>query len=89
MLTFALDPVAVVWTVADDEIVAIDNHTAEYFTLNDTAACLWLMLAEGATEADMVARLLREYEPITELDAGRDVREFLAVLEGRAFLRKG
>ena len=86
MSSFALDPRAVVWTVADDEVVAIDNQTAEYFTLNDSAACLWAMLAEGATEAQMVERLLRDYEPVTREKAEDDVRGFVALLLSRNFL---
>ena len=88
MTTYALDPVAVVWTQADDEIVAIDNQTAEFFTLNDTAACLWIMLAAGTTAPEMVAKLTSEYEPIDQEQAERDVRDFLLLLEAKAFLKK-
>lgn len=86
MPSFALDPSAVVWTVADDEVVAIDNRTAEYLTLNDSAACLWAMLAEGATQEQMVERLLTEYEPVTMEQAEADVRGFVGLLQARNFL---
>ena len=86
MTTFALDPAAVLWTVADGEVVAIDNRTAEYLALNHSAACLWSMLADGAAEEQMVQRLLTEYEPVTVEQAEADVRSFVALLLARGFL---
>ena len=77
---------AVVWTEAEGEVVAIDNATSEYLTLNDTAAVLWRRLAAGTDEAAMVAELLREYEPIDEEQARADVRAFVDALRARGFV---
>ena len=48
--------------------------------LNETGKFLWDILAAGAEEDELVAKILEEYE-VAEADARADVRSFVAKLE--------
>ena len=48
--------------------------------LNETGKFLWDILATGAEEDELVAKILEEYE-VAEADARADVRSFVAKLE--------
>lgn len=48
--------------------------------LNETGKFLWDILAAGAEEDELVAKILDEYE-VAEADARADVRSFVAKLE--------
>jgi len=51
----------VAWEVLDDEVVILDLRQSLYWSLNDSAAALWQMLAEGATVDELVARIERGF----------------------------
>ncbi len=60
-------------------VVALGDGEMDFnrlITLNDTGAYLWERLVTGATEADLVAALLAEYD-VDEATAARDVTAFL------------
>ncbi len=60
-------------------VVATGDAATEFsglITLNQTGTLLWRCLEQGATEDEMVAKLLEEYE-IDEDCARRDVKAFV------------
>ena len=82
----SLNPSAVVWTEAEGEIVAIDNATSEYLSINDSAAVFWRLIGAGCDEDGLIARLQREYQLIEKDKARTDVHAFVEALRARGFL---
>lgn len=67
------------WLSLDGEVVAIDVAKQLYLGTNSSGRLLWEMVSRGATEADLVDALVREYS--LERDAAeRDVAAFVAEL---------
>ncbi len=67
------------------EIVILDLETSFYFAASASAAVLVNALIEGASEADLVDRLLAHYA-VSAADATADVEAFLAQMQGRNLL---
>jgi hypothetical protein len=57
--------------------VILDVEQSHYLNLNPTGSALWLMLAEGATERQLVDKLLQEFD-VDEPTAHDDVVAFVA-----------
>ena len=57
----------------------------ELHEFDETATFLWSVLSKDVTVADLVAALCGEYE-VDEATAEKDVREFLADLEGKGLV---
>ena len=49
------------------------------FVLNEVAAFIWDVLADAETAADIVAKILEEYE-VSQTEAEKDTADFLAKL---------
>ena len=59
--------------------VLLDPRQGEYFGINEVGAAIWRMLGPGATLADLVEGLEREFEaPRARLE--QDAAEFVACL---------
>ncbi len=71
-------------TIAGSHIVVpVGNRSQDFngmITLNDSAAFLWKQLETGATEEELTAALLRNYEDVNEETAHRSVAKFLNML---------
>jgi hypothetical protein len=65
------------WREIDGEVVVLDTDQSHYLNLNPTGSVLWLMLAEGATERQLVDKLLSEFD-VDESAARNDVVAFVA-----------
>lgn len=50
-------------------------------TLNETGAFLWECLKEHKTREELIDALMREYAGVEREEAGKDIDEFLAVLD--------
>ena len=55
----------------------LDIERSHYLNLNATGCVLWLMLAEGATEHQLVDKLIEEFD-VDEPTARGDVEAFVA-----------
>lgn len=64
------------WREIDGEVVVLDVERSHYLNLNATGCVLWLMLAEGATERQLVDKLIAEFD-VTEAMARADVKTFV------------
>jgi Coenzyme PQQ synthesis protein D (PqqD) len=64
------------WREIDGEVVVLDIERSHYLNLNPTGCVLWLMLADGATEAELVQKLTKEFD-VDEHTARSDVEAFL------------
>jgi hypothetical protein len=65
------------WREIDGEVVVLDVGQSHYLNLNPTGSVLWLLLAEGATEHQLVDRLVEEFD-VDEVTARDDVVAFVA-----------
>lgn len=52
----------------DDGAVVLDMHTKHYYSLNETGACVWNALEDGASDDDAIARLVTRFD-VTEARA--------------------
>lgn len=73
------------WREVDTEIIVLDLRTSRYLSINRTGMVLWKHLADGATSADLAARLIEEFE-ISRETAERDVDSFLQMCSDRNLL---
>lgn len=69
----------------EDDVVALDLPTETYLGLNQSAAALWEVLADGASQDELIQLLIDRYA-IDRLDAERDVGEFISALQARGML---
>jgi hypothetical protein len=65
------------WREIDGEVVVLDIERSHYLNLNPTGCVLWLMLAAGATERQLVEKLTEEFD-VNEETARNDVETFVA-----------
>ena len=64
-------------------VVAVGRRAKEFggmINLNETAATIWKELEKGATEEQLVAKLLEEYE-VNEKTAKDNVKDFIKQLK--------
>lgn len=80
-----IHPGAVEWREVEGEIVALDVARSEYITVNESGTILWRALKDGATRADLVHALVREFG-LGEQQAAADVDAFVASLSERGML---
>jgi hypothetical protein len=64
------------WREIDGEVVVLDIERSHYLNLNPTGCVLWLMLADGATELQLVEKLTEEFD-VNEQTARGDVEAFI------------
>jgi hypothetical protein len=80
-------PDQLVWREVASEVVILDLRTSMYWTLNGSAAVLWLTLAEGATAEQLAERLVETYGIEAEV-AARDVSAFLGSCHAQDLLEE-
>ena len=79
MSTIRLDPASAAWQQIDGEVVIVDLRDSRYFSLNDSAAELWILLDRGATIDQLVAALTTKYG-IEIAQAAQDVTDLVSQL---------
>jgi hypothetical protein len=77
-----LDDTAIAWQKIEDDIVVIDLRNSDYFSLNESAASLWPLLAAGTDDEELVTALVDHYG-IDRSTALGDVSALLEDLRGR------
>jgi Coenzyme PQQ synthesis protein D (PqqD) len=73
------------WHAVEGEVLALDARTQLYLTINESGALLWDLLARGTTRAELVDRLVREYDLAPDR-AASDVDLMVGDLSGRGLL---
>jgi Coenzyme PQQ synthesis protein D (PqqD) len=73
------------WRMVDDEVIAVDLRTSTYLNTNGSGAVLWCALVDGATDEELVARLVGEFGVDAER-ARADVQRFLDAVRARELL---
>ena len=69
--------------VGEYVLVPVGDTALEFngvVSLNEVGACVWKQLQAGRNKADMVKRVLEEFE-VSEAEAESDIDEFLQRLE--------
>ncbi len=69
-----------VYQELDGEMVILDLKSGQYFGIDLIGSCIWQMLEQNIHPADIVERLLQEYEVETDL-CRQQVVTFLRELE--------
>jgi hypothetical protein len=78
---------SVVCAELDGEAVLLDVDSGTYFGLDCVGMDIWKIVERGATEAEIVAGMLEQYEvAATQLQA--DVAMFLDALRGNGLIRE-
>jgi hypothetical protein len=75
------------WREVEGELVALDLRESRYLAVNRTGQVLWAALADGATPAELVERLVEAFG-IERARAKDDVDAFTAELESRGLLAR-
>ena len=75
----------VTWQEIDGELVILDLHRSVYLTTNQTGAVLVGLLADEASESELVAGLLAEFD-VDLAQAAADVTSFITVLREKQLL---
>ncbi len=78
--TIRLRESGVRWSEHDGDVVVRDEQRSMSFTLNHSAALLWMRLADGADVPDLIEALCDEYDVDTNT-AAQDVDRFVIALE--------
>ena len=77
---------SVVAAELDEEMVLLNVETGIYYGLDPVGTRIWSLLAAGAAEEEIIARLGNEYEAEgSQIRA--DVGEFLGALAARGLVR--
>jgi hypothetical protein len=84
----ALASERLIWREVDDQVIVLDKRTWHYLSINDSGALLWRQIAEGATRAELVARLRDDCE-LDEQAAARDVQAFISMMQEHGLLLDG
>jgi len=73
------------WRTLNGRIVAVDIRTRQVMEINRTGTLLWGALVEGASRADLQARLAQAHN-VEPRRAAEDVEAFLNALDGAGLL---
>jgi coenzyme PQQ synthesis protein D (PqqD) len=84
-MKYRLRETAVPWRDIDGEVIALDMGSETYLRANPAGSLLWKMLTMGATQKELVARLVSEFE-IEPKRALADVRAFVGELQAAGLL---
>jgi hypothetical protein len=79
---------ALTWRLVDGEVIVLDRRNWAYISINDSGALLWQRLVDGATQPQLTAALVADFE-VDEQRASGDVEEFLEMLRGHGLLARG
>ena len=71
----------------DDGAVVLDMHTKHYYSLNETGACVWNALEDGASDDDAIARLVGRFN-VTEARASAAYHRVLGDLRTARLLAR-
>jgi hypothetical protein len=73
------------WREVGDEVVVLDLRASVYATVNEAGRALWLLLADGASEEELIQLLERAYG-LDRAQARRDAEAFVSTLKARELL---
>jgi Coenzyme PQQ synthesis protein D (PqqD) len=85
--TLRLRAGAVEWREVEGEVVAVDLRSSSYMAVNKSGAILWPALVEGATQDELVERLVGSFGVEREVAAG-DVQQFIEALRENDLLEE-
>jgi hypothetical protein len=73
------------WREVEGELVVLDLRKSRYLAINPTGRVLWAALAAGATQNELIERLIKAFD-VDRVRAGADVDAFISELESRDLL---
>ena len=78
-------PAEVMARKVGEETVILDLASGTYFGLAPVGACIWQLLTEGKTLAEVCSTMLAEYE-VTQEDIERDVLRLAEELRAKQLI---
>jgi len=81
-------PAQVMVRVVGDETVILDLANGTYYGLDPVGACIWQLMAEGQTLAEICEAMLEKYE-VTRENIERDVVNLGQTLLGKNLVSIG
>jgi coenzyme PQQ synthesis protein D (PqqD) len=84
-MEYRLRETALSWRDVNGELIALDAASDTYLGANAAGRLLWKMLAQGATESELVDCLVVEFD-LKRLDASADVSAFVGELQTAGLL---
>ena len=73
------------WRDVNDEMVALNLKTGEYYTFNDVGREIWLALTEGKSPGEIVEMIVAKYDA-ERAAAESDVADFVGGLLDKGVL---
>lgn len=73
------------WQAVEGEVLALDARTQVYLAVNKSGAVLWDLLARGTSRAELIERLVSQYDLAPDRAAG-DVDRMLNELSAKGLL---
>jgi hypothetical protein len=73
------------WQAVEGEVLALDARTQVYLAVNKSGAVLWDLLARGTSRAELIERLVSQYDLAPDRAAG-DVDRILNELSAKGLL---
>lgn len=86
-MKYRLRETALPWREIDGEVIALDLGSGTYLKGNSAGGLLWRMLAMGATQKELAARLVSDFE-IQPQHALADVKTFIGELQAAGLLEE-
>ena len=75
----------VTWRAIGHEVVVLNIRSSEYYSLSETASCIWRGLVAGLTTEGLVSSVQECFDVPLEV-AGADTAQFLAYLRAEGLL---
>lgn len=69
----------------DDGAVVLDMRSKRYYSLNETGACVWNALEDGASDVDAIVRLVRRFD-VSDTRAAAAYHRLLGTLRAARLL---
>ena len=75
------------WQNVNGDLVAINVDSGEYHIFNDVGHLIWLAIAEGKSNEEIVKQIIAQYN-VREEKAISDLRDFIDDLTQRKLIEK-
>lgn len=70
-----------------DEVVLVHLRTNRIFALSPTGACFWELLSDGASQSEIEAELLEEYD-VSREEVSAEIDSLVKMLQAEGLVRE-
>ena len=83
-----LNPFAIMREEIDGTGLVFSPDTNKVLTLNKSGVLLWNAIRNGDSKEKMVALLMEKFEPLTPVQAEKDIENFINDLKSKALIER-